>query len=340
MVRVGGVWSERRAGRGEDAEPLVLFHRPSGAGLLAVFDGAGGAGAAAAWPGPPGAEPYSGAWVGARAARLGAEMWFQQAVACGRIPEPAALTAHLRRTLRAARPHSRSKLTGSMRRALPSTMAALAYRADGTGLTAQALWCGDSRAYRLTPAYGLQALTRDDTVEDDALEQLRQDPPMTDLLCADREFTVSASPPCGPGPVPLPCVLLAATDGFFGYVHTPGQFEGVLLETLRRAPDMAGWMRQLADTVRRYTADDASLAVAAVGFTDFAQLRAAFRERHEDVWRLCMDGIPAAVGQPGDAGQHALRQWQDTTWAAYRGTYEQVMPPRPDDSDSREGAAR
>ncbi|MER6873070.1 serine/threonine protein phosphatase, partial [Amycolatopsis sp. NPDC000673] len=42
------VWTERIAGKGEDADPLVLLHRPSRSGLLAVFDGVGGAGRAPA----------------------------------------------------------------------------------------------------------------------------------------------------------------------------------------------------------------------------------------------------------------------------------------------------
>lgn len=334
-VRVGVVWSERRAGRGEDAEPLGIFHRVSGSGLLAVFDGAGGAGAAPAWPGPPGGEPYSGAWVGARVARLGAERWFREAVLRDRPPTAAALDAYLRRALAAARPGRRSKLTGSMRRALPTTMAALTYRIDGSGLRAQALWAGDSRAYLLLPGSGLHAVTRDDTVEEDALEQLRQDPPMTNLLSADREFTLSAHPAAGQGMLPLPCVLLAATDGFFGYVHTPGQFEWVLLETLLRARDMGDWMRRLGATVRGYTADDASLAVAVAGFADFPHLRKAFRERRAHVGRLCTENLPAAAGRPDRAGQEALRMWQDASWAAYRPAYECYMPPPRDEPPDR-----
>jgi len=298
--------------------------------LLAVFDGAGGAGAAPAWPGPGGGEPYSGAWVGARAARLGTEHWFLQSVTQGRPATAETLAAHLRRTLQAARPRTRSKLTGSMRRALPTTMAALTFRIGEGCLRAQALWAGDSRAYALTPGSGLHAITRDDTTEDDALDQLRQDPPMTNLICADREFTLSAHPAAGPGALPVPCVLVAATDGFFGYVHTPGQFECVLLGALVGARDMDDWVRQLGRMVGGYTADDASLAVAAVGFAGFADLRTAFRERHDTVWRRYMDSVPPLDDRmDGRERAELLRQWQDATWAAYRPSYEAYMPPPP-----------
>jgi serine/threonine protein phosphatase PrpC len=336
-VRLLTVWSERRAGRGEDAEPLALLHRPTGRGLLAVFDGAGGAGAASAWG------AYTGAWVGARVARLATEAWFRHAVGiAGRVPEsgpgggstlagaapPAgdALARVVRHALRAASPASRSKLTGSMRRALPTTLAAVSYRAAEGAVRCQALWAGDSRAYVLLPGTGLHALTRDHTAEDDALDQLRQDPPMTNLLSADRPFTVAAHPARGPGAFPLPCVLLAATDGFSGYVRTPAHFEWVLLDALMRARDTAGWAAGLREAVRGYTADDASLSLAAFGFADFPRLREAYRGRHESVRRRYMTGAPQ-----DDRG------WQDDAWAAYRPGYERYMPPPDGDGDGAGG---
>ena len=39
------VWSEKRQGLGEDAEPTFLHHLPTRRGVLAVYDGLGGAGA-------------------------------------------------------------------------------------------------------------------------------------------------------------------------------------------------------------------------------------------------------------------------------------------------------
>ena len=187
------MWTEQRPGLGEDAEPLALHHTAGGAGLVAVFDGSGGSGAAPAWPGPDG-RTYTGAWVGARAARLATERWFQRAVAHGEPATADRLAEHLRATLRAANPAARSKITGSMRRALPTTLAAVAYRLDERAIRWRALWAGDSRAYALLPGSGLHALSRDHTTEDDTLEQLRQDPPMTNVVCADRPFTVEAQP--------------------------------------------------------------------------------------------------------------------------------------------------
>jgi serine/threonine protein phosphatase PrpC len=315
------VWTERRPGHGEDAEPLAAYHRRTHSGLLAVFDGSGGSGAAHAWRG------HSNAWAGARAARLAAECWFQSAVA-GATPQlrdtPEALRDWLRRVLAAVPRDSRvrrSKLTGTMRRALPTTMAALRYDLGEASVRTRAFWAGDSRAYVLLPDAGLQRLTRDDTAEDDALAQLRQDPPMTNVVCAGREFTVNAD---GPGrEFPLPCVLLAATDGFFGYVHTPAHFERLLLQTLFSAGSTAEWAKHLRERVQPVTADDASLSLVALGFDDddgFGALHAAFAARHA---RLTDPYWDAPLGQ----GEEALRRWQDETWNSYRSSYELLMPP-------------
>ncbi|MEK8170925.1 lipopolysaccharide kinase InaA family protein [Streptomyces sp. M19] len=148
---------------------------------------------------------------------------------------------------------------------------------------------------RADPGTGLHALTRDHTVEEDALVQLRQDPPMTNVVCADRPFEVAAHPPDRAGELSLPCVLLTATDGFFGYVHTPAHFEWVLLRSLMGARNVAEWAGYLAGTVRAYSADDASLSLAALGYADFRALRAAF----EPASRICAAFTWTPCRRPG-----------------------------------------
>ncbi|AZM64520.1 serine/threonine protein phosphatase [Streptomyces sp. WAC 01420] len=319
------MWTERRPGHGEDAEPLAAHHRPTGSGLLAVFDGSGGSGAAPGWREPDGTT-HTSAWTGARIARLAAECWFQHAVAPeeaasggngpGSADSPERLKHWLRRMLDAAPTVARSKITGSMRRVLPTTLAAIRYETAAGGVRWEAVWAGDSRSYALLPGSGLHALTRDDTHEDDALAQLRQDPPMTNVVCADREFTLSAHR----GEFGAPCVLLTATDGFFGYVHTPAQFECVLLDTLAHAVDAADWAERLRRAIQPATGDDASLSLAALGFEDFGRLRAAFAGRRADLAR------GEYLDVPPEDDQEAMRGWQDRTWQAYRDAYETFMP--------------
>ncbi|KUL43165.1 serine/threonine protein phosphatase [Streptomyces regalis] len=335
------MWTEQVPGRGEDADPFVAYHRESDQGVLAVFDGSGGAGAAPVWQASDG-ESRTGAWVGARVARLATDVWFHDVVD-GEPAVPETLHDYLR-FFQDHAPQRRSKISGTMRRQLPTTLASVHYRLvrpQGEPLLElRPLWAGDSRAYVLRPTSGLQVLTRDHTRESDALELLRTDPPMTNLVCADRDFTIDGQRLT----YPLPCVLVAATDGFFGYVHTPADFEVMLLRTLEQAGTADEWADRIRREVQSYTADDASLAVVALGYHGFQDLRAQFTDRLEKLadryLRTRPHGLDRLSPVPGEAGPGPaaapedpaglparVRVWQDSTWHAYRAGYETHLPP-------------
>ncbi|WP_199573578.1 PP2C family protein-serine/threonine phosphatase [Streptomyces murinus] len=316
------VWTERRPGQGEDAEPLLIHHRDTAHGLLAVFDGLGGAGSATAWHDGLG-EARTSAWVASRLARLGTESWFAGQYEQHRAQDPRVrtLTGHLRWLFRAFEPTARrSKVVGSMRRQLPTTLAALRYAVREDDLECEVMWAGDSRAYLLTPDAGLRAVTRDHTAETDALAQLVQDPQMTNAVCADREFEVESHRRSFTGGR---YVLVCATDGFFGYVHTPGDFEHVLLSTLSRAESADAWAHDLATTVAAYTGDDASLAVVALGYRDFTEVRQHMAPRFTELHQWT-----SAMPDPRDGA--AMRRWRAASWDRYREEYEAWMPPLPD----------
>ncbi|NKE59097.1 serine/threonine protein phosphatase [Lentzea sp. PSKA42] len=306
------VWTEKKPGRGEDAEPLFVHQFSSGEGVVGVFDGAGGAGAAAAGTSASGAERTQ-AWLASRFTRALVEDWF---VGTDRVHED--LHEHIATALVKARGTARRKILGTMRRELPTTMAALHYR-WGDDETAEwaALWAGDSRAYVLDAQDGLQQVTRDDTESSDALELLTQDPPMTNMVCADRPFEVHIAR----GSTKVPCVLVCATDGYFGYVTTPAEFEDVLLRTLERSETMQQWGNALADEVVGYTGDDASLAIVALGFTGFSQLRHDLSGRTAVVRE---HAAQIAAIAPGDL--ETLTAVRADSWARYREDYERLMP--------------
>jgi serine/threonine protein phosphatase PrpC len=297
---------------GEDAEPLLAHHVPTGQGMIGVFDGSGGSGAAVAHTSALGTK-RSGAWVGARVARSTVEKWFRDTVA-EQVPlDVESLHQRLVAALCARRSPTKSKIVGTMRRELPTTMAAVHYACTGKVAECRVLWAGDSRAYTLSHQDGLHALSRDHTVETDALEQLRQDPPMTNVICADRPFEIESRTL----KLILPTLLVVATDGFFGYVDTPAQFECHLLGTLRQASDGQNWAERLVTLVKSYSADDASLAIVALGYRDFRSMQADFLRRAEEVI-TSYGRLPDAADKDNDI----RRQWQVRTWDSYRQGYE------------------
>lgn len=304
-------------GHGEDAEPMLVHHTLSSQGIIGVFDGSGGSGAAPAYQSCDGAW-RSGAWVGARVARATVEEWFRTRVQRDAPYDVQSLRQQCRSSL-ASRPRRRpSKIVGTMRRELPTTMAAVRYELREPRLGCQVLWAGDSRAYLLAHETGLHALSRDHTVETDALEQLLQDPPMTNVICADRDFEIESRTLM----LTLPAVLVVATDGFFGYVDTPAQFECNLLTALAQADDAVDWARRLATAVQQYSGDDATLVAVALGYPGFVELRSRFLRRTQDITRW-YDQTPAAA----ESDAATRRRWQFETWERYRPGYELWLEP-------------
>lgn len=321
-----GVWTERRDGHGEDAEPLLLHRWPSGKGLLAVFDGAGGAGAANV------GRPYRGlersnAWVASRAVRAATEEWFR-ATEERAVPRTAdALRRHLAERLEPLRVPGRRKILGTMIADLPTTMAALDYRIERDRLAWQVLWAGDSRCYLLAVPAGLQQLSRDDAEFGDALRLLVDDPPMTNLIAADREFRVNTAA----GEAPIPAVLVCATDGFFGWVRTPADFEYLLVHTLGTSACPAEWAEKLVSAVADQGDDDASLALLAVGYHTFATLRAGFAGRARYLAHAhWMPTLRAA-----ETDRETFVTARTDSWHRYRNSYERRLPPESESDGAR-----
>ncbi|MFF4594738.1 serine/threonine protein phosphatase [Amycolatopsis sp. NPDC001319] len=307
------VWTERIVGEGEDADPLVLYHRPSASGLLAVFDGVGGAGRAAVGRTQSG-QTRTQAWLASRRVRGLVEEWFTDNSADASAE---ALAAHISVRLPAGVLQNQ-RMRGRLRRELPSTFAGLAFDLSPGEVAWQVLWAGDSRCYVAEPRVGLQQLSVDDTESGDALYLLLQDPPMTNMVHAGGRFTVNG----WRGGARFPCILVTATDGFFGYVGTPAEFEYKLWETLLAAQDAMHWSVLLSEQVVSYTKDDASIAIVALGFEDFSALRASFRQRFDRLREEHAEPMRRATA----SGRAALVETRTRSWLTYRDDYERRLP--------------
>lgn len=319
-------WSERIPGKGEDASPSLVFDQRTRRGLIGVYDGAGGAGSAPARVLIDGTT-VSGAFVGSRVAREATERWFQadldEAKRLGSGDHLAAvLQDQLRRAAAEGIPQN-SRIAGSLQRTLPTTLAAAVVSNEADAVEVHALWAGDSRVHVLTPDHGLVQLSLDDAPITDALELLINDSPMTNLVCADRPFVVNERIERFYRPV----VVLAATDGCFGYVATPAHYEFLLLHHLQRSQSLDQWIEFLLVEFQGFTSDDASLVMSAFGFVDFEHLRSSFAPRAAQLraehWAP-MEGL--------DRSDDTFVDARRSSWDRYRAGYEALITPT--DSDT------
>jgi hypothetical protein len=322
-----GLWSEKKLGKGEDAEPAFILQPAARRLLVGVFDGMGGSGGAVSRQTLNG--PVTQAYEASRLARDATESWFR-AQSAGLL-DPATSAAQLQGELSArlqayssTLPQVSSQLVGTMKRTLPTTLAAVVAELGEVDTRVTALWAGDSRCYILTPDHGLQQISRDDTRIQDALEALLADPPLENVVCADRGFTVGHATVT----VSQPAIVMVATDGCFGYVPTPPIFEAHILSTLTSSPDGGNWMPSLLGLLEHLAQDDTSLAIAAVGFPDFPSLQAAFRPR-ADFIRLSFGDPVAAHGAASGEGRGDFEEFRKAAWTAYKQGYEARLPARP-----------
>lgn len=320
------------AGHGEDSDPILRSGRELG--LIGVFDGMGGAGGTV-YETPDG--PRTGAYLASRLARDVVEQQMLHLLDPEWDLDGPAVAQDLRRAVHDALVEHLAELkapTSGLRsrllRALPTTMALVGLQrlqADGDRWATHLFWAGDSRAYVLTPISGLQQLTVDDIRDHgDAMANLREDSVVSNAMSADTDFVVHHRQV----ELTAPFLVLAATDGCFGYLPSPMHFEHLLLTALREAPDTAGWSASVQRTISAVTGDDAAMAVLGIG-ADLAGFQRLFAERTarlEHRWIEPLDATDARVReleQELEAARGRRQSQQADGWAAYKPDYEHQL---------------
>jgi serine/threonine protein phosphatase PrpC len=298
-------------GKGEDSSCHSFC---DSAGLIGVFDGCGGAGARTH-------DFYSGRTEAYMASRLCAGAFYDQFRAtfpCGLPAEKVAQELFAPAALERLKTYSPPKdpdafvMKGSMVRTLPTTAAAALIQSAAAGVAVSPIWAGDSRVYVLD-GQGLAQLTVDDTSVPDPMENVYEDGVLRNILCSDRKVTLHSFTQV----LQPPFVVLAATDGCFGYVSTPMEFEGMLLETLLTSQSPAQWEQRLADMIGSVAGDDHAMVMASFGYGDFAALQNSLRQRW--LWLRENYILPVQKLPLED------RQSRFALWDSYRGNYFRLL---------------
>lgn len=293
---------EAREGYGEDC---WCYGYCGNSGMIAVFDGCGGSGAMCH-------EEYAGhsqAYMASRLCAGATYEWMQNTFPAGdRLPST--LESTLQACLQANAPQQETGgITIRGLRTLPSTMAAAQLRPGRKGtIELCPLWAGDSRVY-LLDATGLAQLSVDDSNQPDPMEGLYDDGTLTNLLSADRPVRLNMRRLS----LRQPFLVLAATDGCYGYVSTPMELEGMILHTLLESESAAQWESNLQKLIASYAGDDHTMVLASFGYGSFRGLKQALTGRYRLLRERYLEQVWQAPWED--------RRLRRTLWADYRVNY-------------------
>lgn len=317
----GAFWSEKIPDNGEDAIPLMVVGRRDGIVVSGVFDGLGGSGAARIdWVD---GRSVSHAWESSRITRSTIEQELARAKSLkdAAFLNPTDLASVIQARLLARSEElsvSDTGLASSLARVLPTTFAGFTIDYKQSKAV-EAYWAGDSRAYVLDINRGLQVLTRDDAEDMDAFDSLNVDPPLTNVICADRPFVIHSKRVS----LPASYLVIAATDGCFNYWPTPANFEFEILNAIISNSSWSAALQALGQSIGSVTKDDTSLTIAAVGFKGFKGLQSALATRHRELYALTYEPLARLKNAGGTRDE--FEEYRHETWKAYKTNYEALL---------------
>ena len=198
-------------------------------------------------------------------------------------------------------------VSGSLVKSFPCTASTAIVTQSSNGLLHLfVLNVGDSRVYVLTPDDGLIQLTKDDSRGNpDPLDNLRENAPLSDLLNADKPFRVKERQVT----IPAPCAVMCATDGIFGFVRSPMDFEYLLLDSINKANTIAEFERLFRSAVLKLTGDDSTCIVAFYGFGSYQTIKMSFVNRLNKM-RALVQAIDHMQHNPASAEKLIHEQWE------------------------------
>lgn len=296
--------------------------------MLCVTDGCGGLGSRRY----PDLNDQTGAYVASRLVARFMANWGKTAPALAAMPaegqeQLALLEKQLHDLLlgfaqRNGMMESGGRIVGSMQRILPSTLCVALAKHAAEGDSCHFIWSGDSRGYTLTDS-GLRQYTQDDLRGNpDAFDCLSCDTPLSGCLSADQPIRLHLRR----ASLSRPGIILCATDGVFGCLPTPMEFEMLLLSTMQAATDERAWQRKLLTALKKLATDDATLLLRLNGFESYKAMKAYFAPRLAQLKTIWI--LPVRRNGPD-------RAFAKARWLEYRTTYDCTEGKADDQTDWR-----
>lgn len=307
LTFIAGVDHRPLGDQGEDA----YVYRFDGAGLhaQAVFDGCGGSGS---WKHADYGNASS-AFVAAQSMAAFCHRWVETILEA-ELADPPLLAERFRREssayLRQLKAQSAPMgVSGTMIKAFPCTASIALMEPRPGSLTLTALNAGDSRVYFLTPRHGLVQLTSDDSRGNpDPMRSLRESAVLSNILSADKDYKIRWRQVQLEGP----CAVICATDGMFGFLRSPMDFEYLLLESLMKATSVEDFEARFKEQIVRVTGDDSTCVMAFYGFDSLENTQALLADRFHRVAEIirALDEVKGNVQEMNAA--------IDQAWEAYK----------------------
>ncbi len=257
----------------ENGEDSFYYSVRKNSAIVSVFDGCGGIGSKRY-------NNYSGktgAYVASRAVCGGVKAWFDS-----EDENTDNLMGYIKQTLNICEAYAdkeESRFIGSLGKSFPTTAAIIKVAEEGKKIRVTCLWAGDSRCYALN-ATGLHQLSDDDVSGEDAMSNLSNDGVLTNFISASVPFKIHKKEFV----LDLPCILFTATDGCFGYMGTPMEFEYLLTNLLMHSRSIAEWKNAIYENIGNFAGDDYTMSVAIFGYGSFRNIQAAFDMRNKYVY--------------------------------------------------------
>lgn len=297
---------EIRKSLGEDSWTYVFCEDT---GIIAVFDGCGGSGAQSHSDYNNHSEAYMASRICAGALYECINTYSPTRMLPSVFSERI-LERYLADALKANRPSKDTDgITIRGMRTLPTTMAAgLVQPGTEKELSVSTIWAGDSRVYVLDRT-GLSQLTIDDSNQPDPMDGLYNDGTLTNVICADKRVRLN----CRTYRLQLPFMLIAATDGCFGYVSSPMEFEGMVLHTMLESSSVAEWEENLRKLIASYAGDDHTMCLASFGFGSYTSITRTFQKRYEWLRKNHLELVWKAPWEN--------RLLRNNLWKSYRKNY-------------------
>ena len=271
-----GFCQEKRIGKGEDSWCYSFNEQ---AGLLGVFDGCGGSGAKTYQR----LQSHTGAFLASRTVANAVMRWFEHACE-GKEQAAAALEMQISKSLDTCSVQAgqeETRLRNKLRLEFPTTAAVWVVGMEGACINATSISAGDSRTYLLDER-GLMQVSVDDLRGEDAMSDLYNSAPMTNVISAKRPVKLNYSAYT----LTRPGILLAATDGCFGYLRSPMEFEYLLLNTLMQSKSVHQWHQSLSHEIEGIAGDDQTMAAAAFSYGSFSGMQQALLPRYHALQRI------------------------------------------------------